>query len=169
MHVGIVSDTHDNVPAVETIVEVFAERDVEVVLHAGDVVAPLVVPYFEDFEVHAVLGNNDGEVAGLTAAFDDLGEASALHGRFADLRIDGVDVAMLHGESLDEVQALAESGAYDLVVSGHYHEREKRQVGETTVCNPGAQFPTVDPEHRTVAILDTETGDLAFERVDSTT
>lgn len=169
MHVGIVSDTHDNVPAVEAIVEDFEERDVEVVLHAGDVVAPLVVPFFEGFEVHAVLGNNDGEVAGLTAAFEELGEGSALHGRFADLRIDGVDVAMLHGESLEEVQALAASGAYDLVVSGHYHERVERQVGETTVCNPGAHFPTVDEADRTVAILETETGDLAFERIGPTT
>jgi len=166
MNVGCISDTHDTVSAVEAATELFAARTVEVVLHAGDVVAPPVVPFFEGFEVHAVLGNNDGEVRGLTAAFDDLGDGSALHGRFASLRIDGLDVAMLHGEHLDEVEAVARSGDYDVVCYGHHHRRDRRTVGDTLVVNPGAHFPTVPDDHRTVAILDTEDVSVTFERVE---
>ncbi len=40
MDIGIVSDTHDNVAAVERATEVFAADGVEVVIHCGDFVAP---------------------------------------------------------------------------------------------------------------------------------
>jgi len=165
MDVGVIADTHDNVEAVERAVAIFEDRDIEVLLHCGDVIAPPVVPFFEGFEVHAVLGNNDGEVAGLEAAFEALGSGSQLHGRFAELRIDGVDVAMLHGEDRSEVEAHAESGDYEFVCFGHHHEREQQSVGGTTVLNPGAHFPTVPEEHRTVAIVDLEAGSVMFESV----
>lgn len=165
MLVGIISDTHDDVRAAAAAADLFADRGVEVVLHAGDVVAPPVVPFFDGFEVHAVLGNNDGEVLGLHRAFEGLGDGSELHGRFAALRIDGVDVAMLHGEDREAVEALAESGTYDVVVYGHHHRRDRHAVGETTVLNPGAHFGTVPDDHRTVALFDTADGSVTFERV----
>ncbi|WP_331233550.1 metallophosphoesterase [Natronorarus salvus] len=162
MKVGVISDTHDNVAATERAVSRFRENGVETVIHCGDVIAPPMIPLFSGFTLHGVLGNNDGEVAGLKAAFDDLGGESELHGRFADLEFDGVRLAVLHGESLDDVEGYAESGEYDYVCYGHHHEREERSVGETTVINPGAHFPLVEANHRTVALLDTETGEVEF-------
>ncbi|MFB6095615.1 MAG: metallophosphoesterase [Halodesulfurarchaeum sp.] len=162
MPIGVISDTHDNVEAVRRATNVLEERDVETVLHCGDVIAPPVVPFFEGFEVHAVLGNNDGEVSGLDSALSDLGMGSTLHGRFAELRIDGVDVAMLHGEDRSEVRGHAESGEYDLVCYGHHHERELVEEDGTTLLNPGAHFPTVPSEHRTVAIVDLPELDVEF-------
>ena len=166
MYIGLIADTHDNVTAVESATERFAQEGVEVVLHCGDYVAPLVIPYFEDFEVHGVLGNNDGELRGLYAAFDALGPGSELHGRFADLEFDGLSVAVLHGESKAEVEALAAAERYDYVCYGHHHERELTETGRTTVINPGAQFPTVPDDHRTVAILDTETEAVRFRTLE---
>jgi len=166
--IGVVSDTHDNVNAVESIVETFEDEGVDTVIHCGDYIAPPVLPFFDSdaFELHGVLGNNDGEVKGLNAAFDAID--AELHGRFADLNIEGARFAVLHGESKDEVEALAESDAYDYVLYGHYHVKKKRNVGGTTVLNPGAHFPTVPDEHRTVALVDTEkegTDSVRFERV----
>lgn len=165
MHIGLIADTHDNVTAVESAVEVFAAAGVEVVLHCGDYVAPLVIPYFDGFELHGVLGNNDGETRGLYAAFDALGGGSELHGRFADLEFDGLSFAVLHGESLAEVRALAAAETYDYVCYGHHHERELTETGRTTVLNPGAHFPTVPDDHRTVAILDTLSESVRFESI----
>jgi len=166
--IGVVSDTHDNVNAVESIVETFEDEGVDTAIHCGDYIAPPVLPFFDSdaFELHGVLGNNDGEVKGLNAAFDAID--AELHGRFADLNIEGARFAVLHGESKDEVEALAESDAYDYVLYGHYHVKKKRNVGGTTVLNPGAHFPTVPDEHRTVALVDTEkegTDSVRFERV----
>lgn len=166
--IGVVSDTHDNVNAVKSIVETFEDEGVDTVIHCGDYIAPPVLPFFDTdaFELHGVLGNNDGEVEGLNAAFDAID--AQLHGRFADLTLDGARFAVLHGENKDEVDALAESDAYDYVLYGHYHVKEKRDADGTTVINPGAHFPTVPDEHRTVALVDTEKGGtdaVRFERV----
>jgi len=162
MLLGILSDTHDNVAAVERAVAAFDERGVDTVVHCGDYIAPPVLPFLEGLTVHGVLGNNDGELDGLEAGFRALGNGSALHGRFAALSLDGADVAVLHGEDRDRVAELAASGDYDLVCYGHHHEAEVRDVDGTTVCNPGAQFPTVPAEHRSVATYDTATGETTL-------
>jgi putative phosphoesterase len=166
MNVGILSDTHDNVPAVRAAMDVFENAGVGVVIHCGDFVAPPVIPHLDrdGIEVHAVRGNNDGEREGLVSAFDSLA-GGTLHGRFADLTLDGREFAVLHGEETSVVDSLAASGTYDYVVYGHWHVREKRAVGETTVLNPGAQFPTVPAEHQTVAVVDTDEDAVAFHEV----
>lgn len=163
MRLGIISDTHDNVEAVERAVDVFEAEDVDTLVHCGDFIAPPVLPLLSGFEVHGVLGNNDGELDGLELFFDDLGNDSELHGRYADLEFDGTRIGVLHGDQgKDVVQEWAESGEYDYVLYGHFHEAEERTVGETTVINPGAHFPLVNEAHRSVAILDTATGEVRF-------
>jgi putative phosphoesterase len=159
MRVGIVSDTHDNVDAIRDARALFADQNVVEVVHCGDLVAPPVVDFFEGFTLHAVIGNNDGEIDGLDRAIRALGGESALHGRFADLTFDGVRVAALHGEDLDHVAEVA-AGSYDVVCYGHHHEAERHVVGDTTVVNPGAHFPTVPATDRSVAVLDTVAGSV---------
>ncbi|RQH00722.1 metallophosphoesterase [Natrarchaeobius oligotrophus] len=165
MNIGIIADTHDNVAAVERAIELFDAAGVEVVVHCGDFVAPPVIPHFEGFELHGVLGNNDGEIAGLEAAFDSLGGESELHGRFANLEFDGLSFAVLHGESKAEVETLAAAETYDVVCYGHHHERECTERGRTTLVNPGGHFPSIPADHRTVAILDTLSESVRFRSV----
>lgn len=165
MEIGVIADTHDNVAAVESAVEIFEAHDVEVVIHCGDIIAPPVVPFFEGFELHSVLGNNDGEVSGLERFHADLGMGSQLHGRFAELRIAGTEIAVLHGEDRSEVEAHATDGDYDFVFYGHHHERVDRTVDGTRIVNPGAHFPTVPAEHNTVAIVDLDAETVSFEPV----
>ncbi|MEY7849272.1 metallophosphoesterase [Natrarchaeobius sp. A-rgal3] len=165
MNIGIIADTHDNVDAAERAAEIFAEEGVEIVVHCGDFVAPPLLSTLEGFEVHGVLGNNDGEISGLGTAFDELGNESELHGRFASLEFDGLSFAVLHGESKAEVEALADAEAYDVVCYGHHHEREITERGRTTVLNPGGQFPTIPADHRTVAIVDTRSESVRFRSV----
>lgn len=155
MRLGIVADTHDNVTAIEACVATFAAQDVATVIHCGDFIAPPVIGYFDGAPLHGVLGNNDGERDGLEAAFRDLDPGSELHGRFADLIFDDARIAVLHGEDKEEVIGLAEAGTYDYVLYGHHHETDHREIGDTTVVNPGAHFPTVPDEHRRVAIIET--------------
>lgn len=165
MHVGLIADTHDNLEAIELATDIFADEGVDVIVHCGDFVAPPALAPFEGFELHGVLGNNDGEALGLAAAFDSLGNQSELHGRFASLEFDGLSLAALHGESLAEVDAVAAAETYDIVCYGHHHEREHSESGPTTIVNPGAHFPTVPDEHRTVAVLDTLTETVRFRSV----
>lgn len=163
MQVGIISDTHDNVAAIEQATDLFEAEGVEVIIHCGDFVAPLMISYFDEFELHGVLGNNDGDVANLQSAFDSLGGESQLHGRFADLEFDGLSFAVLHGESKAEVEAITAGETYDFVCYGHHHERECSEKGRTTVLNPGAHVLPKSEDDRTVAIVDTESESVQFQ------
>jgi len=169
MQVGIVSDTHDNYSAAEEIAGVFAERGIETVLHCGDFIAPPLLSAFDGhgFDFHGVLGNNDGELDGLESTIDGMSEASELHGRYATFDFDGTRVTMLHGDQgFEEVNARARSGGYDYVLYGHFHVAEQREEDGTTVINPGAHFPTVPDENRSVAILDTDADEVKFVSIE---
>jgi hypothetical protein len=43
MKVGLISDTHDNLPQIEKAVAFFNDKGVDFVIHAGDFVAPFSV------------------------------------------------------------------------------------------------------------------------------
>ncbi|WP_336134986.1 metallophosphoesterase [Natronomonas amylolytica] len=167
MQVGIISDTHDNVPAIQDAMDIFADRGVGTVIHCGDFVAPPAVRHLEreGIDVHAVRGNNDGEREGLVSAFENL-QGGELHGRFAELKLDGRKFAVLHGEDKPVIEALAGSEEYDYVVHGHWHVREQRTVDGTTVINPGGHFPTIPEEHRTVAVIETDSDTVEFVGVE---
>ena len=168
MNVGVIADTHDNVPATEAAMDVFEANSVGTVIHCGDFIAPPVVPHLDrdGIAVHAVWGNNDGEREGLVSAFETL-EEGTLHGKFVELTFDGRTFAVIHGEDKPVIEALAESGTYDYVLYGHWHVREERAVGDTIVLNPGAQFPTVAEDSRTVAIVEPDSSRVSFHKIDA--
>ncbi|MDY6819248.1 MAG: YfcE family phosphodiesterase [Halobacteriales archaeon] len=169
MQLGIIADTHDNVAAAEAAVEVFSEHGIETVIHCGDFIAPPMLPIFEGFELHGVLGNNDGELDGLELFFDDLGNDSQLHGRYADVTFDDTRIFVLHGDQGKEiVEEYAADGEYEYVLYGHFHEAEHRTVDGTTVINPGGHFPTVPDEHRSIVTLDTATETVTFHDISDT-
>jgi putative phosphoesterase len=170
MKIGVVSDTHDNYSAAEQIAETFADEGIDTVLHCGDFIAPPLLSAFDghDFAFHGVLGNNDGERDGLETTIDGMNEESHLHGRFATLEVEDTRVHMLHGDQgLEDVNARARSGEYDYVLYGHFHVAEQREEDGTTVVNPGAHFPTVPEENRSVAIIDTDADEVEFVSIGS--
>ena len=60
--IGLIADTHDNLPLIDKAVTRLNEEKVEIVLHAGDYVAPFVVPRFKNLQAKliGVFGNTDG-------------------------------------------------------------------------------------------------------------
>jgi hypothetical protein len=152
MRLGIVSDTHDRIDAIERAVEVFRDAGVSVVIHCGDIATADLVRRFDEFEFHAVLGNNDDRDA-LAATIADLSDGN-FHGLFADLRFDGLRIAALHGVVKETIYEHAAEDTYDYVLHGHFHETEESVYGETTVLNPGA--------HHSVIVLDTDTEAIRF-------
>ena len=67
MKIGVMSDSHDNVPNIRKALAIFAAEGCEVLIHAGDIVAPFSVKEILTFKgpVYGVFGNNDGEKAGI--------------------------------------------------------------------------------------------------------
>jgi hypothetical protein len=165
MRLGVISDTHDNVAAIEEAVALFESEGIETLVHCGDFVAPLMVPYFEGFELHGVLGNNDGDIDAIERQFMALDDAT-LHGRYADLTFEGTTVFVLHGDQgMDVVDERAAEGDHDYLLYGHFHATDHRDVEGTTVLNPGAHLPITD-DSRSVAIVDLETDEVTFHDVE---
>ncbi len=164
MLIGIMSDTHDNLPAIRRAVEVFNDMNVELVLHAGDFVAPFVARELNRLKapLKGVFGNNDGERKGLY-------EALGIYDELIELEADGMKIAVTHGTNEVLVRALARSRLYDVVVVGHTHRYEIREEGRTILVNPGEvcgyvtgvkSVALLDTRKREVRIINLDTGEL---------
>ncbi len=155
MKIGIMSDSHDNIYAIDKAIEFFNDSKVEHVLHAGDFVSPFVAPRFSKLKakLHYVFGNNEGDREFLRVKFGEIGVSPL--GNFASLELGGRKIALLHGTHEDIVNALVKSGSYDVVVRGHTH-----QVGisgkKPILINPGETCGYMTGR-KTVAILDLAT------------
>ena len=63
MLVGLMSDTHDRIPAIAELLKRMTDRGVGMVLHAGDFCSPFSLKPFQDSNVAlaGVFGRNDGD------------------------------------------------------------------------------------------------------------
>lgn len=159
MHLGVVSDTHDNRDVITAAVDLF-EAEADAVIHCGDIVAPFsVTPFDADFDFYAVRGNNDGE----WALQDAVRNVGAYLGEMGELSLGGKRVAIYHGTSSPIVEALVDCGSYDYVFHGHTHTRAHETRDGTLRINPGG-IPTGDEDGEPPAgvILDTETNEVEF-------
>lgn len=153
--VGVVADTHDRIRAIDLVVKRFSDENVNLVLHAGDYVAPFAVLRFKPLKAKliGIFGNNDGDHDLLRRRFEEIG--AHLHGKFAELNIGGLRAALIHGEDEALLRALINSGYYDVVIHGHTHKAEIYSVGRTLVINPGEACGYLSGR-ATIAILNTE-------------
>ena len=147
------ADSHDNLPLIEKALRVFRERGAQVILHAGDFVAPFAAALIAraGLPVHAVFGNNDGEKKGLRKVLPGLADPPLL--------------LTLAGKKFTIVHDLPEAGDVegidaDCVVCGHTH-RPGLRPGRPIVINPGETggWLTDSPK---VAVLETEGMDVQF-------
>jgi len=135
MKIGIISDTHDNVPRTEAALNFYNQAGVTHILHAGDVCAPFVLVSFNIYKISytAVFGNNDGEVLFLTMLARELGEIKKGP---LELKIFEKRIALMHEPVF--LEALADSGHFDLIIFGHTHERHEQRRGDALIVNPGS-------------------------------
>lgn len=158
MLVGIISDTHDNVPNIEKAVRLFISREVDLLIHAGDYCSPFTIPHFEGLPLRGVFGNNDGDKYLLMKKFDAID--ASLEGDFFEMEAGSCRIAVYHGTHQAITDALIASGTYEVVVSGHTHEAYSREVGKTLAVNPGTAHGF--GEKATVALLETESMEVEF-------
>jgi len=155
MIIGIISDTHDRLPYIDKAVQKLNEENVELVLHAGDYVAPFVVECFKALKVPliGVFGNNDGDKALLKKKFAEIG--SDIRGEFAFVLADNLRIALLHGDDTELMRSLLELESHDVLVSGHTHVAKAYRKGNTLVINPGAVCGYLTGK-ASIAVFDTE-------------
>ncbi|MEM3712995.1 MAG: metallophosphoesterase [Thermoproteota archaeon] len=137
MLIGLISDTHDHLSMIEKAVSFFNEKKVEVVLHAGDVISPFTVRKFKECKAKLILvyGNNDGDRSNLQRMFSEIG--AQFYWPAAILELDGKKTLVLHGEDSRLIEEIASKKMFDLIVSGHTHEKSVKRIGGTLWVNPG--------------------------------
>jgi uncharacterized protein len=132
MLTGIISDTHDNMATLKKAVEYFNARQVEHVIHAGDYVSPFTFRVLKELNASftGIFGNNDGDRLLLQKQ-----SGGMIRNQPYVFELAGRKLIVMHEHLI--IDALAESGHYDLVVYGHTHVPEVRKVKDTLIVNPG--------------------------------
>ncbi|MGC8777678.1 MAG: metallophosphoesterase [Candidatus Caldatribacteriaceae bacterium] len=150
MIVGVLSDSHDDLLRLKKALDVLGEEGVELILHAGDYVAPFSVRLLMDNPTPwwGVLGNNDGEVLGLVQKSE-----GRIKGPFLELEERGFRIWVSHFYQPAKWAFL--SGHFDLVVYGHTHEAIVKEEGKSILVNPGEVCGLLSGQS-TVAVCDLE-------------
>ncbi len=153
MLVGVVSDTHVYDRAAELnprVLEVFEERGVELILHAGDLTSRDVLRELgEVARVVAVQGNMDAYYG------TRLPEREVL-------TLGGHRVLLFHGSGIyprgdaSKLAYLAKEHGCQVVVTGHTHAPALLEVGGVMIVNPGS--PTT-PRRSPPSVAIAEFGD----------
>ncbi len=154
MKIAILSDTHNQLARVSKALELARGRNVERILHCGDIEDGAVVRLFEGWTVDFVFGNCDWDRAGLREAMADI--CATLHENFGHVEIDGKNLAFVHGDKPGVFQDLERSGAYDYLFHGHTHVARDVTSGSTRIINPGALHRA---QVKTFVVLDIATGE----------
>jgi uncharacterized protein len=132
--IGILSDSHDNLVEVRKAVRLFNDAGCDLVIHAGDFVAPFTADELRNLRapVKAVYGNCDGEKAGLARVFQGLGLIQEAPLAFSHA---GCRFAVCHLDT--PVLGYADSGAFDVIVFGHTHRPVVESRDGVLLINPG--------------------------------
>ena len=143
MKICIVSDSHDrSAPLAAAIAEAKASG-AQAVIHCGDLIGvnTLRDSLRFDIPIHAVHGNNIGDVAALYRMMEKTGGLFTYHGQEAMLELGGRRILVTHMPH--HGKAFACTGDYDLVCHGHSHaahigKQADVSGGQCWLVNPGS-------------------------------
>ena len=158
MLIGLISDTHIPDRMRELPEKVFeAFKDVEMILHAGDVTSQEVIEKLEEIAPVTVIQGNTDRIVGLDLPKTAVVEAEELK------------IGVIHGEvypraDTQQLHYLAKQLDVDILVSGHSHQPKVEKVEDVLLINPGS--PTVPRlADRTVMILEINKKEVDVELV----
>ena len=156
MLIGVISDSHDNVPKLRAAVELFRRRRVQHIVHAGDYVAPFAVKVLVQSGIPftGVFGNNDGEREGISRL------TPCIHPEPHRIELGGRRITIVH--HLTKLPPEQRTGT-DVIVFGHTHQPHV-EAGPPLLLNPGECCGWVEGKC-TVALLDTESLEVSILEV----
>ena len=169
MKIAIISDTHDNSPAIVWIIEYLNQQNIMIALHAGDMINPGILRRFANHyqgHLHFVFGNNDGEGA-FAERLSNESKNLTCHLSDMNMKIGKKKIFMNHYSKISEL--VAKSGEFDLAIGGHDHQYRVIQYGKCLFINPGNTITKdkwlskAEEKESSIVILDLDS--LEHERV----
>ena len=146
MKIGVISDTHMQSPSADLIrVNNLYFTDVDLILHAGDLVSLEVLKAFARKEVIAVRGNMDLPDAARKLATKEIVE------------VNGFRIGLIHGWGSPhglETKIRKEFERVNAIVYGHTHKSVSHTSEDILFFNPGAFKPaSISLGDKTVGII----------------
>lgn len=163
MRIGLLSDTHDRVPAVRALLQEMLAGGVSLVMHAGDYCSPFVLQPFHDLSIPmlGVFGRNDGDRDALSAAARTGFGAAELFESPHSFELGGKPVLLVH--DLAEVDQRS-IDRHEVIVHGFTHVPEMKTRGDSLLVNPGEACGWLHGAP-TAAILDLASKSVEFLRL----
>jgi len=151
MLIGVISDTHDDISAINKAVEFFNLRKADLVLHCGDFSSVYAAQEFLKLNCgfRAVFGNNDFDRAELSNIININPAPFAF-------KVQDKSFLMSH-------KSVFPAKKFDFVLSGHTHIAKIENINGTIFLNPGEAsgrrygrmtVALIDLEKRTCEIFD---------------
>ncbi len=164
MRVGVMSDSHDRVPAVAELIRQMADGGVTMVFHAGDFCSPFVLKPFEEshMTLAGVFGRNDGDPEGLSTRAS-AGIGLELFESPHSFDVGGDRILIVH--DIGDVQQRSLE-AHSIVIHGATHQQEMKTRGDTLILNPGEACGWIHGTPQ-AAILDLDSKHVDFLSLDS--
>lgn len=163
MKIGVLSDTHNNLPNLRGALDLFGKENIDTIIHCGDLTGVEIARAMQGFRVICVFGNGDFATGEIRAALLEMNPENyagmVFTGRIGEARI-----AAAHGHLPGSVEELVHSGAYDYVFHGHSHQHSDDTAGFTRLINPGA-LGGLHHEARQVCTVDLEAARVKFHQI----
>jgi len=161
MILGVVGDTHNHLSNVEKIIDIFNKRDVDKVIHTGDITQAKTLSKFSRLNcpLIGVYGNNDLEEKGLK----DIAKQNGFNFQNPPFltKINNTKIAIFH-EPEDIQNFIKKEPSIQLIVHGHTHRYRNEMIGRVKVINPGECAGIIKGKNA-VGVLNLE--DFNFERI----
>jgi len=161
LKIAVISDTHDSRDNILKAVSIINENNIDALIHCGDYCSPFTKRWFDKLNDNikknffGVFGNNDGDHVFLRK---NLGQICELveNGYEFIKEFDGRKIYASHMPKQPLIEALATSGKFDFILSGHTHAVvNKKYDNGVLVVNPGEACGYLSGK-ATFAIIDTE-------------
>ena len=157
MILGILSDTHDRLHAMQAAIATLKLARAEFFIHCGDVGGQRIIDEFAGLPAAFVWGNNDFDRQMLAKYAQSLGvQCLDSLGR---LELAGKSFAVTHGDDQRLIKRILAEQRDDYLLLGHSHVMTDWREGRLRVINPGA-LHRASP--KTVATLNTSTDALTY-------
>ncbi|HMQ51998.1 MAG TPA: metallophosphoesterase [Anaerolineae bacterium] len=161
MLIGVFSDVHDNLANLRKALDAFKLAGVESLIFCGDFCSPIpsrVMGAEFEGDIHVVFGNGDGDRFMIANIAKTQYPNLKLHGEYAELEFNGVKIAVTHYPFY--AKALARTGDYRAVFSGHTHQQTEERIGDCLWLNPGEILGWQGPPTCAIYNTDSHTAEI---------
>ena len=157
MRIGVMSDTHDRLPAIAEILDRFGSKGVTMVMHAGDYCSPFSLSPFHQkgMALLGVFGRNDGDRETLSA-YAARGMGTEIYESPHSFEVGGHKVMLVHDIGEINKRSIA---SHDFVIHGQTHKLDQSKRGNTLLLNPGEACGWLTGKC-TAMVVDLDTGEV---------